>query len=219
MSEKAHDRAIACLRGIYPLADDDPRWRHGPRAVVEAALAARASVVQLRLKHTADREALELALWAAEQLRRAHALLIVNDRLDLAELAGADGVHLGQDDLPPEAVPAGARAHLLVGLSTHTLEQVRESRERPVDYIAFGPVFDTRSKDAAGAPRGVDALAEAVQAAAHPVVAIGGISSRNAGSVRAAGACAAAVISAIADAEQPAGAALALQRSFDGEGG
>lgn len=219
MSENTHDRAIARLSGIYPLADDDPRWHNGPRAVVEAALAARASVVQIRLKRTAGRDALELVLWAAEQTRRAQALLIVNDSPELAEMASADGVHLGQDDLPPEAVPAELRAHLLVGLSTHTLDQVRESRERPVDYIAFGPVFGTTSKDAAGTPLGVDLLAEAVQAAAHPVVAIGGISSENAGKARAAGACSIAVISAIADAKQPASAALALRRAFEETGG
>ena len=120
------------LRGVYPLADDDPRWRNGARTVVRAALEGGATVVQLRLKHTRDGEALELARWAVESAREAGALLIVNDRFDLADLAGAGGVHLGQDDVEPERVPADVRERLHVGLSTHTLEQVRESVARPV---------------------------------------------------------------------------------------
>ncbi len=95
------DDRLARLDGIYPLADDDPRWRQRPRAVVEGALAGDASVVQLRLKQTDDGEALALTRWASELAHERGALLIVNDRFDLADLAGADGVHLGQDDLAP----------------------------------------------------------------------------------------------------------------------
>lgn len=192
------------LRGIYPLADDDPRWRHDPRAVVEAALGGGASVVQLRLKRTPDGDALALARWAVERAHEAGALLIVNDRFDLADLAGADGVHLGQEDVPPERIPADVRERLLVGLSTHTLEQVEGSRGRPVDHIAFGPVFGTRSKVSEFDAREVGALREAVAKAEHPVVAIGGIDASNLDQVARAGACAAAVISAIADAPDAA---------------
>ncbi len=203
------------LRGVYPLADDDPRWRHGPRAVIEAALAGGASVVQLRLKHTPDGEALELARWAAEQTRKAGALLFVNDRYDLADLAGADGVHLGQDDLAPERIPEEVRRRLCVGFSTHTLEQVRRSRDRPVDHIAFGPVFDTTSKESEYTSRGEALLREAVALAGRPVVAIGGIGAANLARVRAAGAVAAAVISAVADAEDPAAATRYLRERFE----
>jgi len=202
------------LRGIYPLADDDPRWPHGPRAVVDAALAGGASVVQLRLKRTGDREALELARWAAERCRARGALLFVNDRFDLADLAGAAGVHLGDADLPPERVPADVRARLLVGLSTHTLAQVEASRTRPIDYIAFGPVFGTGSKATPHAARGLDALRAAVAAARHPLVAIGGIHAANVAAVAAAGARAAAVISAVAGAADATAAVRDLAKRF-----
>ena len=202
--------ALKRLRGIYPLADDDPRWRHGPRSVVEAALAGGATALQLRLKHTRDRDALGLVRWAVERARRAGALLIVNDRFDLADLGAADGVHLGQDDLAPERVPAALRERLLVGLSTHTLDQVHQSRQRPIDYIGFGPVFGTASKQSDWKPRGPGMLAEAVKRAGRPVVAIGGIDAGNAAEVSRAGAAAAAVISAIADAADPIAATRAL---------
>lgn len=195
---------IERVRGVYVLVDDDPRWRNDVRTQLAGALSGGATVIQLRSKHLGDGDALSLAREAQRRAHAAGALLFVNDRFDLALLAGADGVHLGQDDLAPERLPADARARLLVGLSTHTLEQVRESRARPVDYIAFGPVFGTASKTSEYAPRGLDRLREAVALAGRPVVAIGGISAANAPDVRACGAVAAALISAIADASDPA---------------
>jgi thiamine-phosphate pyrophosphorylase len=206
--------SIGDLEGIYPLADDDARWKHDPRALVEAALAGGARVIQLRLKRTPDRDALALARWAAARTRAAGALLFVNDRFDLADLAGADGVHLGEEDVPPERIPADVRGRLLVALSTHALEGVRASRGRPVDCIAFGPVFGTVSKRSPYDARGVDALREAVSLAAHPLIAIGGITGANVADVAAAGAAAAAVISAIADAPDPAAETRRLQRLF-----
>jgi len=199
------------VRGVYVLADDDPRWRNDVRAQLAGALSGGATVIQLRLKHTADGAALALAREAIEMTRAAGALLFMNDRFDLALLAGADGVHLGQDDLAPERLPADARTRLLVGLSTHTPAQVRESRTRPVDYVAFGPVFGTASKSSPFEARGLALLREAVALAGRPVVAIGGISGANAAEVRAAGASAAAVISAIADASDPSEATRYLQ--------
>jgi thiamine-phosphate pyrophosphorylase len=202
------------ISGVYAIADDDPRWRSRPRDVVIGALAGGAAVIQLRHKHTPDRDALALAQWAAFACRRAGALCLVNDRFDLADLARADGVHLGDEDLPPERIPADVRSRLLVGLSTHTLEQVRASRERPIDYVAFGPIFGTTSKDSKWQPRGVDALRDAARLARHPLVAIGGIDDANAGSVAAAGAAAAAVISAVANTRDPAGAVRRLAERF-----
>jgi thiamine-phosphate pyrophosphorylase len=202
------------VRGVYPLADDNPRWRHGPLVLLEAALRAGATVIQLRLKRSTDAEALELASHAAARARESGALLVVNDRFDIADLAGAGGVHLGHEDLAPERVPPEIRARLVVGLSTHTLEQVKESRDRPVDYVAFGPVFGTRSKESPYAARGVEALAEAVAIAGRPVVAIGGVSAENVALVRRAGARAFAVISAAADASDPEKALRELARRF-----
>jgi thiamine-phosphate pyrophosphorylase len=208
------ERLSARIAGLYAIADDAPARRHAPLAVVDAALEGGAAVIQLRFKHTPDRQALALAREAARRTRAAGALLIVNDRFDLADLAGADGVHLGQDDVAPEEVPEAVRARLLVGLSTHTLEQVDASRTRPVDYLGFGPIFATATKRAEYTPRGIALLRDALRLAAHPVVAIGGIDAKTIAEVGAAGAAAAAVISALGDAEQPAAAARELSRAF-----
>ena len=202
------------IRGIYVLADDDPARRHPPRTTVEAALEAGVSTIQLRIKHATDHEALELCRWAVSRSAASGAAVVVNDRFDLADLAGARGVHLGDQDLPPERIPAALRERLLVGLSTHTLEQVRASVERPIDYVAFGPVFGTRSKQSSWTPRGIELLAEAVELARHPLVAIGGITLRSLKQVRAAGAAAAAVIAAVGDAEDPVRATRELIEAF-----
>lgn len=204
----------ARLAGLYAIVDDDPRWGSDPDRLLDAVLEGGARVVQLRLKHRSDRERLELARRAVPRARRAGALLIVNDRYDLADLSGSDGVHLGQDDLAPERIPEQLRERLIVGLSTHTLEQVEASRSRPVDYVAFGPVFGTRSKTSSHAPRGLQALEEAVRASAHPVVAIGGVTRETLDSVRATGVVAVAVISAIAGREDPAKATRELVEAF-----
>ena len=207
------------LSGLHVLADAAPRWTHSPVAQARAACAAGAAVVQLRAKHALDRE---LLAWAAEiraLTTSAGALFIVNDRFDLALAAGADGSHLGQEDLPPARIPAAARERLLLGRSTHTLEQASAARQEPIDYVAFGPIFGTRSKDVAWGPRGLAQL-EAVVRRVHPlpVVAIGGIDASNAASVRAAGAAGFAVISAVAGASEPEAAARALLAAWR-EGG
>jgi thiamine-phosphate pyrophosphorylase len=209
-------RAALCARiaGLYAIADDAPGRRHAPLAIVDAALACGVSVIQLRLKHAVDREALELARAAVARTRAVGALLIVNDRFDLADLAGADGVHLGEHDLDPVAIPPEVRARLLVGLSTHTLDQVEKTRTRPVDYLGFGPIFATTSKPAEYTPRGTGMLREAVRIAARPVVAIGGIDAKTIAEVGATGAAGAAVISALADAHDPRAAAAALASAF-----
>ncbi len=164
-------------------------------------------MVQLRAKLASDRDAFS---WAAEiraATREAGVLFLVNDRFDLALLADADGVHLGQQDLPPRQLPPEAREQLLVGRSTHSLEQARAACDEPVDYVAFGPVFGTRSKRSPYDARGLEALAEVVRLAApRPVVAIGGIDADNAGAVAAAGATGVAVISAVAGADDPVAA-------------
>jgi thiamine-phosphate pyrophosphorylase len=204
----------ARLHGLHVLADDDPRWGRDPVAQARAACAGGAAVVQLRAKRATDREALAWAEALRELTRRCGALLLVNDRFDLALAAEADGVHLGQADLPPGRIPAPLRERLLVGRSAHTLEQARAAREESVDYVAFGPVFGTTSKPSPYAARGLAALGEAARAVAPlPLVAIGGIDASNAGSAIAAGAAAVAVISAVAGARDPEAAARELARA------
>lgn len=199
------------LRGLHVLADDDPRWPRGPLAQAEAACAGGAAVVQLRCKHGSDARTLELGAAIRERTRAAGLLLVVNDRFDLALALGADGVHLGQEDLAPARLPAEAREALLVGRSTHTAEELRDAQAEPVDYVALGPVFATASKQTPFAARGVAAAGEAARALAPlPLVAIGGIDAAGAAALARAGVTAVAVISAVAGAADPVAAVRAL---------
>ncbi|MEZ4215770.1 MAG: thiamine phosphate synthase [Myxococcota bacterium] len=214
-------RDAAAFAGLHVLADDDARWPLDPVAQARAACAGGARVVQLRAKRATDATALA---WAREirALARARGVaFVVNDRVDLALLADADGVHLGQDDVPPGALPGDVRARLAIGRSTHSPAQARAARAEGVDYVAFGPLFDTSTKDTGYAARGLDALREIARLAAPlPVVAIGGIGAGNAASSRAAGAAGIAVLSAVAaarDAEAGARAAGALVRAFESD--
>lgn len=215
MIEPSSRPPAARVRGLYVLADDDPRWRRDPVEQAQTALRGGASVVQLRVKHATDRQTLA---WAAaiRRVADAHgALFLVNDRFDLALAARADGVHLGQEDLPPAAIPRSACEKLLVGRSTHSVEQARASLAEPVDYIAFGPVFRTPSKDSPYTPRGVARLAQVVRLVApRPVVAIGGLDAKGAAEAVRSGAAAVAVISAVAGAPDPEAAARELTRAL-----
>jgi len=202
------------LCGLHVLADDDPRWGLDPVEQARAACAGGAAVVQLRAKRATDRETLAWAEVLRALTRRAGALFLVNDRFDLALAAGADGVHLGQQDLPPGRIPAPLRAKLVVGRSTHTLAEARAARAEPVDYVAFGPVFGTTSKESPHPARGLEMLGQAAAAVAPlPLVAIGGIQAGNAAAAIAAGAAAVAVISAVAGAPDPEAAARELARA------
>jgi thiamine-phosphate pyrophosphorylase len=208
---------VRAVHGLYVLCDDDPRWPHDPVEQARAALAGGARVVQLRAKRATDAQALA---WAEAIRALAHergALCFVNDRFDLALAAGADGVHLGQTDLPPSSLPASARARLQVGRSTHTQDEARATRDEDVDYVAFGPLFGTTSKHSEYDARGLDALAEVVRIAApRPVVAIGGIDVARAADVVRAGAAAVCILSAVAGARDPATAARALSEIIAG---
>ena len=206
--------AASKLRGLHVLADDGER-RHGPLAVAEAACAAGAAVIQLRAKRATDRQTLAWAGAIRVRTRERGLLFLVNDRFDLALAAGADGVHLGQDDLPPERIPQPLRARLLIGRSSHTLEQAAAACREPIDYLAFGPVFGTRSKESPYPARGLELLARVVALAApRPVVAIGGIEASRLAPLCAAGVAGAAVISAVTDAEDPAAAVAELVRGL-----
>jgi len=202
------------LRGLHVLADAASRWKHDPPQQAEHACAGGASVVQLRAKQALDREVLA---WGREirEITRAHdVLFIMNDRFDLALATQADGVHLGQTDLPPDRIPEDVRSRLLIGRSTHTPEQIRHACHEPVDYVAFGPLFGTRSKHTRFRPRGIPALEEMVRSVAPlPAVAIGGIDITNIAGVRRAGA-GAAVISAVAGADDPVAATCKLVESM-----
>ena len=202
---------------MHVLCDDDPRWGRDPVAQAEAACRAGVSVIQLRTKHAGDRRALEWAREIRALTRRSGIRFVVNDRFDIALLADADAVHLGQEDLPPSAVPGEYRARLAIGRSTHTPEQLEAARDEDVDYVAFGPVFGTRSKDSPFSARGLEALADAIgRAAPRPLVAIGGIEATHLRRLRSLGVAGVAVISAVAAAADPERAAAEFVAAFSG---
>lgn len=190
--------------GLHVLADDDPRWGRDPVEQARVACVGGASVVQLRAKHSTDVQILEWAREIRKLTLEAGARFVVNDRFDLALLSEADGVHLGQGDLSPNAVPREARARLAIGRSTHTTQQLESTCAEDVDYVAFGPVFGTTSKASEYSARGLEALEAASRIVApRPLVAIGGIERSHLADLRARGAAGFAVISIIAEAQHP----------------
>jgi thiamine-phosphate pyrophosphorylase len=165
-----------------------------------------ATLVQLREKHLSPRDFYAEVSEALRVARRFGARVVVNDRADVALAAGADGVHVGQEDLPPEAARALSGGGMVVGFSTHGVGQASEAARLPVDYIAIGPVFSTRSKenpDPVVGLEGVERVREAVGRAVK-LVAIGGITAESAPSVLEAGADSVAVIGALLDTSDPA---------------
>ena len=202
--------------GLHVLADDDPRWRHDPIAQARAACAGGARAVQLRAKRASDAQALALGRAIHALTRAAGAVFVMNDRVDLALACGADAVHLGQDDLPPADARRIAPS-LAIGRSTHDGAQLARALAERVDYVAYGPLFGTASKDTGYAARGLAALREiAARCVPLPLVAIGGIDAAHCAPVRAAGASGFAVISAVADALDPLAAVRALVAAWQG---
>jgi len=181
-------------------------------AIAGAALRGGADMIQLRDKEGDLRALLPQAREIQALCRSRGALFIVNDRLDLALAAGADGVHVGQEDLPAEAARPLLGPGRILGVSTHSREQAEAAQAGGADYIGFGPLFATGTKITGYAPRGLDAL-RAIRAAVHlPILAIGGINLENVAGVIAAGATAPAVISAVAAAPDVTAAAASFRK-------
>jgi thiamine-phosphate pyrophosphorylase len=184
----ARTERLSRLAGLYAIVgDDDPVER--ARGVLDGG----ARVVQVRMKRAPAGVVLEAARRIVD-LARGRALVLVNDRADLAVLAGADGVHVGDDDLPPGEARRLVGAALLVGRTCRTLEEARAALAEGADHVGYGPIFGSRSKALSVPPRGLDALRQVASSLAAPVVAIGGIGLETIGDVAAAGAAAAAVI-------------------------
>ncbi len=159
-----------------------------------------ARFIQLREKHLSPREFYDAAEAALDAARERGVRLIINDRADIALALGADGVHLGQDDLDPSAARRLLGERFIIGYSTHSVAQAIEAARLPVDYVAIGPIFATRTKENPDAVVGLDGLRrvkDAVAARGIPLVAIGGITPDTARSVLDAGADSVAVVSAL----------------------
>jgi thiamine-phosphate pyrophosphorylase len=186
---------LMTLPRLYPILDTETLARRNCPVVTaaEAMLEGGARILQFRHKGHFTRAAFEQAEQVVELCRKAGALLIVNDRADIALLLEA-GLHVGQDDLPAADARRLLGPERVLGLSTHTREQSAAALEELVDYLAFGPIFATGSKEKPGPAVGLDGLREVRALTDRPLVAIGGIQRSNALEVLAAGADAVAVI-------------------------
>ncbi len=168
------------LPKIYPITDTRLSGLSHAEQVARL-IEGGATLIQLRDKQTAPREFYREAAAALQIARDHHARLIINDRVDIAFALKADGVHLGQTDLPAAAARRLLGTEAIIGFSTHTLEQARVATALPVDYLAFGPIFPTSTKENPDPVAGLVALAEvAVIKGPLPLAAIGGITSGNA---------------------------------------
>lgn len=202
--------------GLYAIVDPERCGGRDPIALAEAILAGGCAAIQLRAKQLADRDRLALARRIRALARARGIQFVINDRPDLAILAGADELHLGQDDLPIAEARRIVGA-MPIGRSTHDLAQARAAVAEGADRIGFGPVFDTRSKERPDPTVGVALLSEIVRAVPIPVVAIGGITLERAPAVRASGVAHAAVIAAIGESDDPERAARDLHRALGGD--
>jgi thiamine-phosphate pyrophosphorylase len=180
--------------------------------IARAALIGGADMIQLRDKTGSLRELLPQACAIRLLCRTHNALFIVNDRLDLALAAEADGAHVGQEDLPAVEARRLLGPNRILGVSTHSVEQALAARDAGADYIGFGPMFPTGTKVTGYTPRGPAALREVRNAVSLPILAIGGITLENVGVVISAGATAPAVISAVVGAANIAEAAAAFRQ-------
>ena len=183
--------------------------------VVEAAVAAGVRWVQYREKELPRRARYEEARQLRELTRRAGAALVINDELDLAVAVEADGLHLGQEDLPLSIARQHIGSGRFIGMSTHTPQEAREAVAGGADYLAVGPVFATATKSTREAV-GCEAVRQARAIAAVPIVAIGGITPENVADVIRAGADGVAVISALCGASDVSQAVTAFHRAIDG---
>jgi thiamine-phosphate pyrophosphorylase len=182
---------------FYAILDPAQIGDRSPAGIGEVLLAAGIRLIQYRDKRASSRQLYETCCQLGEQVRRAGGIFFVNDRADIARAVGADGVHLGQEDLPVELARRVLEPGKWVGCSTHTLTQVREADRSSADYIAFGPIFPTESKERPEPVVGLEGLRQAREVTSKPLVAIGGISLQNVPDVIAAGADSVAVIAAL----------------------
>ncbi len=178
--------------------------------IVAAAVQGGVTLVQLREKTASTRAFIEQARVLKRLLAPLRVPLLINDRIDVALAAGADGAHVGQQDMPVALARQLLGPAAIIGLSITELGQVRDRDVELADYFGVGPIFAQSTKLDAAPPLGLDGLAEARRATGKPIVAIGGVSAANADAVRSVGADGIAVVSAIMGADDPRAAAAAL---------
>lgn len=202
-------------RGLYVLCDDTVRPELPLREKAAGLLAGGARVVQLRMKRTPLREALAAAREVVAACRRAGAVCLVNDRVDLALLSGAHGVHVGDEDLPAEEARALLGPEGLVGVTVRGLEEAHAARAAGADYVGLGPVFGTTTKQVNAPVLGLGGFGAVVRTSPLPVVGIGGVKLENIAELAATGAHGGAVASDALLAEDIAERVRRLSAAFD----
>ena len=171
--------------------------------VLQQALDGGVRGIQLREKDLVGRELFFLAEAARKLTQRYHALLLINDRIDIALAVDADGVHLSTASIPIESARALLGRQQLLGASTHSLEEAQEAERNGADFVVFGPVYFTPSKASYGSPQGLAALKKVVEKLSLPIYAIGGIKPENIADTRRTGVRGVALISAVMSAADP----------------
>ncbi|GAB5534061.1 MAG: thiamine phosphate synthase [Rubricoccaceae bacterium] len=204
---------------LHVLTDVHFQHEHSHAEIAERACAGGADTIQFRDKGAALRDRLEALRDTMATCRAAHVTCLVNDDLALALATGADGVHLGQHDLPiadaRHVLPRVARPARIVGATATTAEQAQAAEADGADYIGFGPVFPTRSKENPASVKGLDGLATTCAAVSIPVIAIAGITPERVALCLDAGAWGVAVMTAITTARNPIESTRAFRRQLD----
>ncbi|GAA5523130.1 thiamine phosphate synthase [Aliifodinibius salicampi] len=206
---------IQDYQGIYLITDTQMQDRYSHVALADAAYKAGVKMVQYRAKNTPDSKALKQIRAITELESKKEHLLIVNDRPDLAKAGGADGVHLGQDDIPLSATRKVLGTETVIGGTASNLDEACQVSNTDADYVALGHIFKTTTKQKDYEPRGLDTLRQVRAEISGPLVAIGGITLQNAPEVIVAGADILAVSSAICTADDPQFAARTLAALFE----
>ncbi|MGA2362750.1 MAG: thiamine phosphate synthase [Candidatus Aminicenantales bacterium] len=201
---------------LYFVADAEFASGRDLVPVIEAAVRGGVTVVQLRAKDYPFQAFVELGRRAAAILKKRRVPLLINDRVDVALACGAAGIHLGQKDMPPALARRALRKGSLIGISVNTPEEAREAENQGADYVGAGPAYATTTITTGLPVLGPDGIRRIKDAVRIPVVAIGGITDRNARAVRRAGADGVAVVSAILSATDPERAARQIKKSFRG---
>jgi thiamine-phosphate pyrophosphorylase len=208
---------VLSIPRLYAIIDPARAGDRLPAVVARELFSAGVRLIQFRDKQASSRQLYETCIELKELLRDSGCSLIVNDRADVARATDAEGVHLGQDDLPVEMARRVLAPDQWIGCSTHSVAQVVEADRSTVDYIAFGPIFPTASKENPDPVVGLEGLREARRVTGKPLVAIGGITLQNAREVLAAGADSVAVIGDLLNAPDVQERAREFLRLLDGE--
>lgn len=198
--------------GLYLVTDSGVTSGRNLVAMVEKAVSGGVTMVQVREKHSETGDFVDLAMKMKEVLAPYHVPLIINDRIDVALAVDADGVHIGQEDMPYALARQILGPGKIIGLSIETLDELEVANDQDVDYVAASPVFATPTKTDTARPWGLDGLREFCLRSAHPVVAIGGMNESTVTEVMEAGADGVAVVSAILAADDPQAAARNISR-------